>query len=623
MKPMVPLSSDIPPTPQVLVRRPARIVSYEPGTAWRLGIHRVSLVAQLTADRVLVRYAADDRTETVTASALTPWTAEEVPAPRTVPIAEHPDGVWLRALEEHRLVSALVESGVTGRGARAPIARALDLSDRQLRRKMRRFQELGSPAAFLPQRRGPLPGSTYLHPVVEQLIGEEIRRALKVSPDIAVDDLYPILRSAAQALNHKPPSRNTVHSRLRQARRCAENLPTDIAKPLAYRQAPVRGSHHSTRPLDIVEMDHTVCDVHILEGQYGHPIGRPVLSMLIDRRTRVILGVLVSLEKPSRLSVGLCLHHAVFPKSQWLGDLGIAEACWPGFGLPGTFYTDNAKEFTALSLMRAAQVWNVTLALRPPGDPAAGGIIERALGTLMTKVRLLPGTSYSKLLGEAPRHPARSACFTMGDFTLYLARQVSIYHKQRHEGLGMPPVMAWERGWIVNGKPALPQIPECPEAFRLTFLPGQWRVITRQGVELFSLQYQSQMLYPLIRPGRRLMVRYDPRDLSQVFVETADRHIKVPLLGTPMPSFSLWEWREIHARQRQEGRPREPETLVSELQANRDLIEHRAHQKGHWHEARRMARQAEWERSRLPADAAPRTLTTRPLDHVPSCRVKE
>ncbi|HEV2702903.1 MAG TPA: Mu transposase C-terminal domain-containing protein [Steroidobacteraceae bacterium] len=619
----VPPRPDTGATTAVMVRRPARIVTYEPGSAWRLGSHRVTLVAQLTSDRLLVRHAADDKTETAAVSALSPWIPGTDAAPRTVPVPEHPDRIWLRALEEHRLISALVETGMMGQVARAPVARALRLSDRQLRRKIRRFQDLASPAAFLPQRRGPLPGSTYLHPEVEQLVGEEIRRALKVSPDIAADDLYPLLRSAAQALKHKPPGRNTVHARLRQARRCPQNLPAPIGGKLAYREAPVHGSPLSAGPLDVVEMDHTVCDVHILDSQYGYPIGRPVLSIMIDRKTRVILGLLVSLEKPSRLSVGLCLHHGVFPKAEWLAELGIPDACFPGFGLPSTLYTDNAKEFTSIALKRAAQVWNVTLGLRPLGDPAAGGIIERAIGTLMTKARLLPGTSYSKLLGEAPRHPAKTACFTMGEFTLYLARQVSIYHKQRHEGLGMPPLMAWERGWVINGTPALPPIPECADAFRLTFLPGEWRVITREGVELFSLHYQSEGLYPLIRPGRRIMVRYDPRDLSQVFVETADEHIKVPLRGTPMPAFSLWEWQEVHARRREAGRPRDPETIAQELRANRDLIEQRSHQKGRWHEARRVARESEWKRSRLLSVGTERILKFAPLDTVPPCRVKE
>jgi putative transposase len=607
-----------------IARRSARIVNYQPGTAWRLADRRVTIVAQLTADRLLVRYSADDKTETVAVAALSPWIAGSDPIPRTLPLQEHSDPTWLRALEEHRLISALVEAGTVGRVARTPVAQALALSDRQLRRKIRRFQELGSPAAFLPQRRGPLPGTTYLHPEIEQLVGDEIRRALKTSPDIAVDDLYPILTEAAEALSHRAPGRNTVNARLRQARRRTENLPAEIGEELAYRRAPVRGSHQSDRPLNIVEMDHTVCDVHILDAQYGYPIGRPLLSMMIDRKTRVILGLLVSLEKPSRLSVGLCLHHGVFPKLSWLGELGIPEACWPGFGLPATLFTDNAKEFTALSLKRAAEIWTVALALRPVADPAAGGIIERALGTFMTKARLLPGASYSKLLDEAPRHVARNARFTMGEFTLYLARQVSVYHKQKHEGLGMPPLTAWERGWVINGEPALPQVPECPDTFRLTFLPGEWRTVTREGIELFALRYQSESLYPLIHPRRRVMVRYDPRDLSQVFVETADRHIKVPLRGTPMPAFSLWEWREIHTHHREEGRPRDPEKIARELRANRDLIEQRAHEKGRWHEARRMAREAEWKRSRrLGPAGTDRVIKSSPLDRVPLCRVKE
>src|SRR5665213_3035711 len=111
---------------------------------------------------------------------------------------------------------------------------------------------------------------------------------------------------------------------------------------------------------------------------------------MIDRLTRVVLGILLSLEAPSRLSVGLCMHHGVFHKQAWLTTLGIPEGCWPGFGLPTVFYTDNASDFRALSVRRAMELYTIQQKFRPPGDPAAGGIIERAIGTFMTKVRLLP-----------------------------------------------------------------------------------------------------------------------------------------------------------------------------------------------------------------------------------------
>lgn len=528
-----------------VVRRSMRIVSFDAGTAWLLGHQRVTIVAALNANRVLIQYDADGRTGIADVSALRPWAppvAENTL--RTVPISEHSDLVWERAQEEHRLISALVGAGQANPKARHEVATLLGISDRQLRRKINRFQEYASPAAFLPQRHGPSIGSTYLNPKLESLIRDEVLRALKNSPDVAVNDLYPMLVSAAKGLNLKPPGRGTVNARLRQARAQPENLPAAIGTELAYRRAPVKSSIQSDGALSVVEMDHTVCDVHIVDAQYGYPIGRPVLSMMIDRMTRVILGMLLSLEAPSRLSVGLCLHHAVFPKQPWLKDLGLPEACWPGFGLPSTLYTDNAKEFTALSLKRAAELSTITLALRPLGCPAAGGIIERAIGTLMTKVRLLPGTSYSKLLGQAPRHAARHARFTLDDLAQYIARTVSSYHKNRHEGLGMPPLTAWESAWMSNGVATLPRIPDSSDTFKLTFLPGEWRSVTREGISLNALRYQTPSLYPLVRTGRKFMVRFDPRNLSHVFVETSDGHIRVPLRDSPLPTFSLWEWRE-------------------------------------------------------------------------------
>jgi len=211
----------------------------------------------------------------------------------------------------------------------------------------------------------------------------------------------------------------------------------------------------------------------------------------------------------------------------------------------------------------------------------------------------------------------------LNELALYIARQVSLYHKTTHRGLGMAPLTAWENAWRVNDKPVLPRIPESADQFRLTFLPGEWRTITREGIELFALRYQSEDLYPLIQPHYKHMIRYDPRDLSEVFVEGPNQHIKVPLCGTPMPAFSLWEWREIRAQRTEEGRPRDPEQIAAELRANRELIESKAHEKGRWHDARRLAREQEWKRSRADPTGPDRILKSSALDCVPLCQVKE
>src|SRR5277367_7070301 len=80
--------------------------------------------------------------------------------------------------------------------------KALALSDRQVRR---RYEALRSVEAFLPFRRGPLRGSTQVDPEIERLMDEQIRTAFKLSPDIGVDDLLPIIAAAAAALELPAP----------------------------------------------------------------------------------------------------------------------------------------------------------------------------------------------------------------------------------------------------------------------------------------------------------------------------------------------------------------------------------------------------------------------------------
>src|SRR5665213_4339123 len=89
---------------------------------------------------------------------------------------------------------------------------------------------------------------------------------------------------------------------------------------------------------------------------------------------------------------------------------------------------------------------------------------------------------------------------------------------------------------------------------------------------------------------------------------------QVPLCGKPMPAFSLWEWREIRAQRTQEGRSRDPEQMSAELRANRQLIESKAHEKGRWHDARRLAREQEWKRSRSDPAGPDRILKSSALD---------
>lgn len=104
--------------------------------------------------------------------------------------------------------------------------------------------------------------------------------------------------------------------------------------------------------------------------------------------------MVITLEPPSAVSVGLCLAHIACDKRAWLERLGV-EADWPMSGKPKLLYLDNAAEFKSEALRRGCEQHGIQLNYRPPGQPQYGGIVERVIGTAMQRGHELPGTTFS------------------------------------------------------------------------------------------------------------------------------------------------------------------------------------------------------------------------------------
>mgnify|MGYP001000166097 CR=1 FL=1 len=69
-------------------------------------------------------------------------------------------------------------------------------------------------------------------------------------------------------------------------------------------------------------------------------LGRPWITLAIDVATRCVLGMYISMDAPSSVSVSLCIEHAVLPKPENAKDPGI----WPMYGKPRKFLVDNGME---------------------------------------------------------------------------------------------------------------------------------------------------------------------------------------------------------------------------------------------------------------------------------------
>ena len=122
--------------------------------------------------------------------------------------------------------------------------------------------------------------------------------------------------------------------------------------------------------LDEVQIDHTVVDVIVVDERHRLPIGRPYVTVAIDVCSRCILDLVVTLEAPSALSVGLCLAHAVTDKRPGLERLEV-ECDWPMAGKPRQVDVANASEFKS-EAVRGEQHAIHLRAGRPANRTSAG-----------------------------------------------------------------------------------------------------------------------------------------------------------------------------------------------------------------------------------------------------------
>jgi hypothetical protein len=147
----------------------------------------------------------------------------------------------------------------------------------------------------------------------------------------------------------------------------------------------------------------------------------------------------------------------------------------------------------------------------------------------------------SDLLRARPSRAEAKASLTLSDLGGFLLEDIARYHGNKHRSLGHPPRLAWESG--CSRLNVVPRLPPDPTRFRREFLPVQRRVIGREGIELFGLKYSCEAMSCEVRTSMRRVVRFDPRDLSQVYLER-DRAepLVVPLRDKVIPAMSIWEW---------------------------------------------------------------------------------
>ena len=445
-------------------------------------------------------------------------------------------------------------------------------------------------SALLPKQDGRQVGATMIYPEVEQTIDGNIRSFYLIRERPPLKELLLRIRADCDAAGLPKPNWRTVKKRIDRL-----NVRLVVAKREGATAAsavfdPVVGEYHAESPLDIVQIDHTVVDIIVVDEVTRQTIDRPILTLAIDVCTRMVTGFYLALDHPSTLRAGVCFAQSVLEKDSWLRERDI-DISWPVAGLPKSVHVDNAGEFHSAGFTRALQEFGVEIIYRPIATPRFGGHIERLIGTQMGAVHMLRGTTFSNVTARGNYPSEARAVMILRELERWIAIQIlGKYHQQIHASLKRPPIAVW----MDRSKTIRQYMPKGRMEFVAGLLPYKWRAARRDGIHLFDIRYWSDALIDLLgRHEMKLQVRYDPRDLSRVYVRRPDgRIIEAQYKNLAWEPVSLWEHQRASRRLADQGRHEVNESVLFEAIREQRRIEDEAIRKS------KMARRAEAQRPR-------------------------
>ena len=222
---------------------------------------------------------------------------------------------WSRAQRRE----AVIREALQGYGPTTALvgaaAKTLGLSTRTVRRLITRYTASAQTTSLVAHLRGPKKSHRRLGTEREQLIDAAIDKHYLIRPRTPMEEVYKEVVRRCRDTSLVPPARNSVLKRIRalDARLVARRrLGAKSAEAIALSTP---GMLDAIDALELVQIDHTLADVMIVDSEYRRSIGRPWLSLAVDVATRSVLGSIWDSKPP--------------PRSRW--PCASSTACYPRF----------------------------------------------------------------------------------------------------------------------------------------------------------------------------------------------------------------------------------------------------------------------------------------------------
>lgn len=322
---------------------------------------------------------------------------------------------------------------------------------------------------------------------------------------------------------------------------------------------PVLGSteHLSRGPGDMYLIDATVGDIYLLsEIDRQRVIGRPVLYLVIDHWTRMIVGLYVGLEGPSWMGAMMALENAFTDKVEFCRRFGveITPDDWPCQHVPRAITGDRGEMLSHAS-DNLVPAFRLRLVNTPAFRADFKSFVEAQFRlTNETSIRRQPGW-VDKARDRGDPDYRLDATLTLHEFTALMIHLALLNNRSRGLRNQVPvnfplprhvdptPLDLWE--WGTEQGLNLGRVMD-RQSVRVNLLPTYEALTTREGLSICggALMYDSETAqregWFIHVPGRkkaRVTLALDPRDVSVAYMRL-DRGQRVEVCPLT-PKFDL------------------------------------------------------------------------------------
>lgn len=290
-------------------------------------------------------------------------------------------------------------------------------------------------------------------------------------------------------------------------------------------------------PGALYQIDSTIADIYLVSSlDRSRIIGRPVLYIVSDVFTRMIVGFSASLEGPSWLGAALALENATTDKTLFCKEYNVEITTneWPSQHLCKALLTDRGSEYLSGYTNHLKNTLDIDLCHTPAYRPDWKAIVERHFRLINDEVIHWEPGSVQKKRERGDKDYRLDAIYTLDEFRRIMILLILFYNNYYwlgdypltqpmiEDGVDPVPVELWEWGISNYGRPRK----ESQEIVRLNLLPSADATVTRQGI-LFGdrlrytchLAVQEHWFIKAQSNGSwRVPIAYDPRRPQNIYL---------------------------------------------------------------------------------------------------------